>query len=225
MKTHCLNTHPRDHLGTSAARSLRRQGLTPINISGEHKKPMHRYCTSRDLEKLQRTHMLHGHIIELRTEKESFQALVKKVDTHPIDAFFLHVDFQRIHKHHKIETSVKLYLQGEAQCPANKQGGQAIHFITDLHISCLPDDLPEEITVDISKLQLDEVLHLQDIALPKGVSLAHRTEYQNNPPVVVFHMPKTKDHSEPKAIEAETTDKIVDETIAIEPEQSISEPE
>ena len=182
---------------------------------------MHRYCKSSDLEKLHRTHMLHGQIIELRTEKESFQALVKKVDMHPIDAFYMHIDFQRIHKHHEIETSVKLYLQGEAQCPANKQGGQAIHFITDLHISCLPGNLPEEITVDISQLQLDEVLHLQDIALPNGVSLAHRTEYQNNPPVVVFHMPKVKDLSEPKAIETETTDEPLD----TEPQQPISESE
>ncbi len=201
-----VHTLERANLGSAHARRLRKQGYTPINIYGESKAPIHASCLMKDLVKLERNKLLYGHILTLQHGKSTFQALVKHVHTHPIEPLFLHIDFQRIHAKHPIETSVALILEGEDICPANKQAGQAIHFMTSIQITCLPKDLPDNIRVNIAHLTLDETLHLQDIPLPKGVSLGHGTGYDTNPPVIVFHAPKVKDLAEPRAIE------VLDET-------------
>jgi large subunit ribosomal protein L25 len=67
--------------------------------------------------------------------------------------------------------SVRLHFLGEAESAAIKGGGVLSRLMSDVEVSCLPQDLPEFIEVDITALDLDQSIHLSEIILPKGVTL------------------------------------------------------
>lgn len=91
-------------------------------------------------------------------------------------------------------------------------GGMIEHFINEVEIECFPGDLPEFIEVDVSKLALGEVIHLADLALPKGVTLLE-LKHDNNIGVVSCHLTKVgkvdeeADAAEGEAAEGEGDDK------------------
>ena len=81
------------------------------------------------------------------------------------------MDFQRIVEDEEIKMNVPLHFLGEEASPGVKEGGSISKLINDVEISCLPKNLPEYLEVDVSKLELDEMLHLSDINLPEGVEI------------------------------------------------------
>lgn len=80
------------------------------------------------------------------------------------------------------------------------------HNMTDVEISCLPGDLPESIDVDMTNVEIDQIVHLSDLALPKGVTLmafAHGgDEHEHDLPVCAIHAPKAVAEPEEGAPEA-----------------------
>jgi large subunit ribosomal protein L25 len=89
----------------------------------------------------------------------------------------MHVDLQRISATEKIHMEVPLHFVGQDVAPGVKvEGGIVTHLMTEVDITCLPKDLPEFLTVDMSAMHINESFHLSDIKLPEGVtitSLAH----------------------------------------------------
>jgi large subunit ribosomal protein L25 len=82
------------------------------------------------------------------------------------------MDFQRIVEDEEIRMNVPLHFIGEDVAPGVKQGGGSVsHLMTDVEVVCLPRYLPEYINVDVSKLELDEMLNLSDLTLPEGVEI------------------------------------------------------
>jgi large subunit ribosomal protein L25 len=80
------------------------------------------------------------------------------------------VDFQRVAKDQKIHMKVPLHFVNAEIAPGVKTGGGMVsHVFTELDISCLPDDLPNYIEVDLSELQIGHSIHLSQLKLPKGV--------------------------------------------------------
>lgn len=124
-----------------------------------------------------------------------------------------HADFQRVVADQLLRKSVPLHFVGEDVTPGVKLGGGMIeHFINEVEIECFPGDLPEFIEVDVSKLALGEVIHLADLALPKGVTLLE-LKHDNNIGVVSCHLTKVgkvdeeADAAEGEAAEGEGDDK------------------
>jgi large subunit ribosomal protein L25 len=90
---------------------------------------------------------------------------------HPFKPLILHIDFQRVDANTKLHMKVPLHFSGEELSPAIKTDGCiANHVKAEIDVLCLPKDLPEFIAVDLSGLRKGKSLHLNDIALPKGVS-------------------------------------------------------
>ena len=93
---------------------------------------------------------------------------------------------------------------------ADSNGPGAYFFNTDVEISCLPSDLPESIDVDMTDVEIDQIIHLSDLQLPKGVTLlafAHGgDEHEHDLPVVAIHAPKVvveeEEEGAPEAPEA-----------------------
>jgi large subunit ribosomal protein L25 len=109
---------------------------------------------------------------------------VRKVDTN--------ADFQRVVADQLLRKTVPLHFTGENVTPGVKLGGGMIeHFVNDIDIECLPANLPEFIEVDVSKLELDQVIHLADLKLPEGV-VAIELKHDNNLGVVSCHATKVR---------------------------------
>jgi large subunit ribosomal protein L25 len=72
--------------------------------------------------------------------------------------------------------------------------------MSDVQVSCFPDDLPEYLQLDVSQMQLNDILHLSDIKLPKGVDIVDLL-HESDKPVVSIHMPRIEVEPEPVAEE------------------------
>jgi len=116
------------------------------------------------------------------------QVLLRAFNMHPFKTRVQHVDFQRVSKDKKIHMKVPLhFVNAEVSPGVKEQGGVSNHVMNDLDITCLPDDLPEFIEVDLGNLSVGNSIHVRDLALPKGVeAVLHRNE---NPVVVTVILP------------------------------------
>ena len=120
---------------------------------------------------------------------------------HPYKGHVQHIDFQRVSKDKKIHMKVPLHFVNAELSPGVKeQGGVANHVINELNVTCLPDDLPEFIEVDMGALAVGDSIHVSDLKLPRGVeAVLHRGE---NPAVATVIQPVLVTEEEEAAAEA-----------------------
>ncbi len=109
-------------------------------------------------------------IINLKLDgKKEHPVFIRDVQFHPVKSTVMHIDFYQVRMDEKVTAKVPLTFVGES--PAIKDlAGTLVRSIDELEVKALPIDLPHELEVDISGLKdFDTVLHVSDIALPKGV--------------------------------------------------------
>lgn len=172
-----LVAEARDDKGTGASRRLRRAGKIPAVIYGGGKEPaMVSFNHDHIMHKLE-VESFHTSILKVKHHNKTEQAILRDVQHHPFKQQILHMDFQRISAKEKIHMSVPVHFTGEDVAPGVKlEGGIVSHLITEVDVICLPSQLPEFLSADISELNKGESVHLSDIKLPEGVeltSLAH----------------------------------------------------
>lgn len=173
----------RSKQGTGASRRLRNTGRTPGIVYGGTVTPQAIELDHNALWHALKKEAFHASILEMELNGQTSQVLLRDVQYHPFKQLVLHVDFQRVDANTKMHTKVPLHYSGEENSPAVKLDQCLInHVVTELDISCLPKDLPEFIAVDLSKLTKGQSLHLNDIALPAGVTAV--THGKANPVLV-----------------------------------------
>ena len=139
----------------------------------------------------------HASILEMEIEGKASKVLLRNVQYHPFKPIVLHVDFQRVEATTKLHMKVPLHFSGAENSPAVKIDQCLInHVINELDISCLPADLPEFISVDLSELKKGVSLHLSNLSLPKGVSAVTRGKVD---PVIVSVVAQAEEKAEAPA--------------------------
>jgi len=129
--------------------------------------------------------------LSLSVAGEKEQVLLRDIQMHPFKHQVLHVDFQRVDKNKKIHMKVPLHFINAESSPGVKtSGGIVTHILTEVDISCLPDDLPEFISVDLVELTAGHTLHLSDLVLPKGVETIALAR-GDNAPVATIVIPRS----------------------------------
>jgi len=183
-----VNAQKRDLQGTGASRRLRRVGKVPGIIYGGDRAPVNIELDHKELYQNLTREAFHASILTLKLDGQAEEVLLRAVNMHPFKARVQHVDFQRVSKDKKIHVKVPLhFVNAEISPGVKEQGGVANHVLNDLDISCLPDDLPEYIEVDLGNLTVGHSIHVRDLALPKGVEpVLHRNE---NPVVATVILP------------------------------------
>ena len=172
MQVYELKAEPRNELGKSASRRLRRTGRIPGTVYGANKEPQS-ISLSHDEVLHQLDHeAFYSSILTINVSAESERVVVKDLQRHPYKSEILHIDFQRIDEKQKITMRVPIHFLNEQQCEGVKSGGGVVsRIMTELEISCLPMDLPEYIDVDLANVNVGEAVHLSDIVLPEGVEI------------------------------------------------------
>jgi large subunit ribosomal protein L25 len=172
-----LNAEARDDKGTGASRRLRRAGRIPAVIYGGGKDPAMVSFDHDPVMHMLEVEAFHSSILTVKHHNETEQAILRDVQHHPYKQIIVHMDLQRISAKEKIHMSVPVHFTGEDVAPGVKlEGGIVSHLITEIDVICLPGDLPEYLSVDISQLSIGDSVHLSDIKIPDGVeftSLAH----------------------------------------------------
>ena len=193
-----LKAEPRADVGRSGVRKLRARGLIPAVIYGGKVKPQALQVAARDINAMM-SHASGENVLvdlEISGEKSNRAALVQEVQHSPVGGEIVHVDFHAISMDETIQAEVPLEPSG-TPVGVKTFGGLLEQSLRALAIECLPRDLPDRISVDVSQLNIGDSIHVRDIQLPSGVTAkvpADLTAFSVLAPVV---------EEEPVAVEAE----------------------
>ena len=167
-----LIAETREDQGKGASRRLRRQGKVPAIIYGGGRPPRALVLDHNKVLHQLDQEAFYSSILTIKVGDKSQAAIIKDVQRHPAKRQIMHVDMQRIVEDEKIRMNVPIHLLGEQQAPGVKTGGGTVmRLMTEVEVTCLPRDLPEYFEVDISHLELDDMLYLSDIKVPDGVEI------------------------------------------------------
>ena len=215
----------REDQGKGASRRLRRQDKVPAIIYGAGRPPRSLSFDHNKVLKQLENESFYSSVLNIKVGNRNQAAILKDMQRHPAKPRIMHMDFQRIVEDEEIKMNVPLHFIGEDVAPGVKDGGGKVsHIMTDVEIVCLPRYLPEYIDVDVSTLELDDMLTLSDIKLPEGVempALAQGPEADR--PVVSIHLIKEVVIEEEEELEAVVGEE--GEEAAPDAEPSDEEPE
>ncbi|MDQ7799393.1 MAG: 50S ribosomal protein L25 [Candidatus Edwardsbacteria bacterium] len=164
-----LIAHRREEQGKQRAKALRKNGKIPAVVYGQGKPAIPLMFEAKDLLPLFKYASSENVIITLKLaeEKGEIKAIIKEAQTEPIHNVLLHLDLQEIQLKEKIRVKIPLALTGVPD--GVKNGGGILEHILDLvEISCLPTDIPDQITLDVQHLKVGQSLHVSDIKLENG---------------------------------------------------------
>lgn len=162
---HVLNVQARTAGGTGDARRLRKTGLIPAIVYGKGVEPK---CISVDATEWQLLSRNELNILSLVEDGKETLVLLKEVQHDPIRNRTRHLDFQAIRMDQKIKAHVAVR-PGHALPVGASAGGLLEQNIHEIEVESLPQDLPEEIIVDVSGMNLGDMIHVGDIPMPEGV--------------------------------------------------------
>ena len=161
--------------GRSAVRKLKASGAVPAVIYGSKAAPEALQVSKREISALLSHAAGENILVELEIEGANRLAMVQEVQHAPIGGDVLHVDFHAVSMDEMIEADVPLEPTGTANGVKNF-GGLLEQSLRSLSIECLPRDLPDVITVDVSALNIGDAIHVRDIPMPNGVSTTNPPE-------------------------------------------------
>lgn len=168
-RIYALKAEERTKLGTGGARELRRNSMVPAIIYGLGKPQVFIALSYKELNLEFKKQGFLSHMFDISVGKEKYRAIPKSFQLHPVTDEIEHIDFMHVDKQHKINVVVSIHIENESKCAAIKQGGILNIARHELEIHCLPDNIPEAISIDISELAIGHSIHLKDIILPAGV--------------------------------------------------------
>jgi large subunit ribosomal protein L25 len=161
---------------TQRARATRAGGLIPAVLYGHE---MSSKSVQVDARQFTKVHAQTGSttLVRLNLEDGSeHPVLIREVQRHPLKGHVLHADFYQVRMDEKIRARVPIHFTGES--PAVKDlGGVLIRSMDEVELEALPQDLPHDIEADVSGLtEYDQVVHISDLELPRGVELFHEPD-------------------------------------------------
>jgi len=172
--------------GKGASRRLRGSGKVPAIIYGGDQEAQSIEMDHNDLFHKLKLEAFHASVLSLSVGGKKEPVLLRDIQMHPFKQQVLHVDFQRVDKNKKIHMKVPLhFINAEISPGVKTSGGIVTHILTETDISCLPEDLPEFISVDLAELTAGHTLHLSDLVLPKGVESLALVKGDNLPVATV----------------------------------------
>lgn len=162
----------RNGAGKSVARKMRQAGQTPAVLYGGDEEPVHLGLNTHDADYLFRSISVENTIVNLEVEGEkgSVQTLVREIQTHPWKETLLHVDFLRIQKGVAVDVEIPLQLVGTPE-GVRLEGGSVEQIIYEIPIRCIPSKIPEVIEVDVSGLNVGDVIHVSDVEFDKDIEV------------------------------------------------------
>ncbi len=166
-----LSVDQRTQKGKGPARRLRAVGKAPAVFYGKKSEPIK---IAIDVHEFRKAVEQAGSnpLFDLQIREgggiTTRRALLKERQTNPLDGSLIHLDFLEVFMDESIEVTVPIEFDGK---PVGIDKGGIFQPATrELRISCLPDNIPNVIVVDVSGLDVGHSVHIAEIALPPGVS-------------------------------------------------------
>jgi large subunit ribosomal protein L25 len=183
---------PRSSRGKNEARRLRVSGRIPAIIYGARKDAIAVSVDPRLVQKILHSKSGHNTIFDVAINGESSPAMVVDWQYEPIKDTLLHVDLKRIDLSQRLQVQVPVVTHGDPK-GVKQQGGLLEVVAREISIECLPDEIPEQFTVDVSELMLNQSIRAGDLALSGSMQLL------TTPDTVIAHVVTLRTTEEPAA--------------------------
>ncbi|HXT13755.1 MAG TPA: 50S ribosomal protein L25 [Candidatus Angelobacter sp.] len=195
MKSVPLNAFPRTLGRRAGAKKLRSEGRIPAVIYGGKNKAQNVEVNAREMGELITHSVSENLLVDLAVKDDANPkrlALVQEVQHHPLSGHVLHVDFHEVSPTEKVTIMVPVETTGEATGVKNS-GGVLEHVLFKLKVRALPKDLPEQVVIDVTNLELNKTIHIGEIKAPEGVEILG----DKHIPVVSVALPRAEEEAAP----------------------------
>jgi large subunit ribosomal protein L25 len=176
MEQVLIKADTRNSTGKGVARKLRAAGRIPAVLYGTNVEPVSITISAREWENITR-HMKRNVIIDMEIQGgaaiDKRPVMVKEIQRDGLGTNIMHIDFFQVSMEQTVEVEVPIHLTGKSK-------GEVLGGIVDVHlrsirVECLPNQIPEDITLDVTELDIGDSIHISDISLP-GVKLVEHGE-------------------------------------------------
>ena len=170
-KEYKVQARLRSGRGKNDARRTRRDGMVPVTVYGGGAETLAAVAPLRDLAAILRSESGRNTIFTIEVDGiGSSEVMFHDRQIDPIKGRLMHADLTRLVKGQKIEVTVPLHLTGEPIGVKEKQGVLE-QIIREIEIKCEPRDIPDTLEVDVSNLDVHELLHVSDIPVAQGIEI------------------------------------------------------
>jgi large subunit ribosomal protein L25 len=165
-----LNAQKRTLQGSGASRRLRHADKVPAIVYGGTAAPMSIQLDHNQILLSLRKEAFHSSVLTLNIEGAMESVLLRDAQVHPYKPLVLHCDFQRVDTTHAIHQKVPLHFINADIAPGVKlTGGNVSHVMGEIEVTCVPQDLPAFIEVDLKDLAAGQSIHISQLTFPAGV--------------------------------------------------------
>lgn len=176
--------------GTGASRRMRITGKTPGIVYGAGEQPQLIEMDHNAIFHALKKEVFHSSVLDLEVDGKTTKVVLRDVQYHPFKQQVLHVDFQRVDDKTRVHLKVPLHYEGLEGSPAVKEEGCTVTpLIHEVDVMCMPSQLPEFITVDLSGLTSKSAPGVQSLKIPNGVKIVVRGS-NKNPALVSIKLPE-----------------------------------
>ena len=163
-----LNTEEKTTIGSRSSRRLRRDGKVPGVLYGLGQDPEIFSVDYGDLRGALTTEAGLNALIQLSINGTNQLSILKTLQRHPVKDEVIHVDFVRVDPNQELAVEVPIVLEGVAK-KVTDQNGMVDQTMFSLSVLSLPDSIPNELTADVSELEINDAIRVSDVVLPEGV--------------------------------------------------------
>ena len=188
--------------GSASARRLRSEDKIPAVVYGRGMDPISIAVNRRDLRIAVSGAAGMNTILDVTVDGDVYPALIKDVQRHPVRRNIEHVDFIQVDLNEEITVSVPVRLDGEAK-QVSQANGLVDLAMTEIEVVTTPRNIPDEVVIDVTEMDVDDVIRVGDISLPAGVTA---TAEEDAPVVTVLIMKVVEEEIEGEGDELEGED-------------------
>jgi large subunit ribosomal protein L25 len=190
-----VEAEPREDFGKNAARRLRHAGRIPAVVYGGGGPAIPIAVDPREIAEILHSESGHNAIFTLDIRgKAPARVMLREWQVDPIHGDLLHVDMVRVARDTRLKLKVPIHVTGEAQ-GVKVQGGIFEFVLREVEVECLPDDIPDHITVDVTELMIGRNLRVEHL------SVGEKVKVLTDPARVVAHVVALKAEEEKPAAE------------------------
>ena len=187
-----ITVDERTEFGTSASKRKRREGLVLGVVYGGGTEARAFEVSERDLRTVLQTGAA---LFDLEFDGSSTPVVVKEQQHHPVRGHLQHLDLLEVKLDVAIESDVAIELEGAEEAPGAKEGGVLEHITREVTVEALPTEIPEQIVVDVSEMEINDTMTLSSVPVPDGVKLM--AEDLDEITIATLSPPRVEEEPEP----------------------------
>ncbi|MDL2329383.1 50S ribosomal protein L25/general stress protein Ctc [Desulfosarcina sp. OttesenSCG-928-A07] len=166
-----LKAGRREAVGNGPSRMLRREGKIPAILYGPKTAPVKLFIERLNLEPIFKAGAVRQQLLNLEVDgsDERHSVMIKEMQRHPVSRRLLHLDLYEVSMDRKVKVMVPVVITGKSK--GVELGGMLQIVRRELEVLCIPNQIPDQITIDVTDLDVGGAVHVNDLQLEPGIEI------------------------------------------------------